>query len=97
MSTNYLNNIGFNALDARDMSSISEFYLERGYLTINQIRYVRKVMMKYWRQLLMAGVEALPIKATPQKAPRTKAIKKASLSEDGTEIVVELSFPKGDK
>ena len=58
-STRKLNSVGFNALDAKDMTSIAEFYLKRNYLTKNQINYVRKTMYKYCGQLSTVGTKPL--------------------------------------
>lgn len=45
------NGEGFNALDAEIMSSIAEFYIDRGYITEKQKAVVRRKIMKYVSQI----------------------------------------------
>lgn len=50
--TKSLNNRGFNQKDAKIMTSIAKWYLEKGWLSPKQMRVARNRMPKYWRQLL---------------------------------------------
>jgi len=49
------NGIGFNSYDAEFLSSISTFYLNRGFLSPKQMLYGRKKLVKYAVQLLQSG------------------------------------------
>lgn len=45
------NGIGFNGTDAEFMTEMAKFYTQHGRLTDGQMVWVRKKLMKYWRQL----------------------------------------------
>lgn len=45
------NGVGFNSVDAKFLSSVSEFFLKTGFLTYKQKQIVRKKLMKYVKQL----------------------------------------------
>lgn len=45
------NGVGFNAYDAKFLTSVSEFLLKTGFLTSRQKMYVRKKLVKYNKQL----------------------------------------------
>ena len=49
--THILNGVGFNAYDAPVLTSITVWYIEKGFLTQAQIRLARKKLMKYVKQL----------------------------------------------
>ena len=49
--TYHLNGVGFDGSDARILTSFSEFYKKRGFLTERQMAYVFKKMGKYANQL----------------------------------------------
>jgi hypothetical protein len=51
-ATRVVNNIGFNKHDAKFLSSLAEQYLNKGWLSVNQIASARKSITKYWRQLV---------------------------------------------
>lgn len=50
-TTRLKNNRGFNAIDAKLMTSIVNFYKTRGFLTKKQIEITRKKILKYSKQL----------------------------------------------
>ena len=45
------NGVGFNGCDSKILSSISEFLIQRGYLSDKQKALVRKKLVKYNKQL----------------------------------------------
>lgn len=49
--TSHTNGVGFNGVDSRFLSSVSEFLLKNGFLTYKQKLIVRKKLIKYNRQL----------------------------------------------
>lgn len=49
--TSHANGAGFNAMDAKVLTSIAEFLLKNGFLTEKQKELVRKKLVKYNRQL----------------------------------------------
>tara|TARA_Y100000593_G_scaffold89662_1_gene174374 strand:- start:356 stop:640 length:285 start_codon:yes stop_codon:yes gene_type:complete len=51
------NGVGFNSFDAEFLSSISKFYLNRGFLSPKQMLYGRKKLLKYAGQLVRLGLE----------------------------------------
>ena len=50
--THHDNGIGFNGTDANFGSSLAKQYLERGTLSPRQIECARKMVKKYWKQVL---------------------------------------------
>lgn len=50
-TTNVINGIGFNGVDAPILSSMAEFLKKTGFLTPKQKAIVRKKLIKYNRQL----------------------------------------------
>jgi hypothetical protein len=57
------NGVGFSGSDAGILTSIAQWYLERGYMSPKQLDIVRKKMLKYTRQLVeianQKGVEQI--------------------------------------
>lgn len=53
-STSHINGIGFNGLDANIMSSMRESYEKYGRLTPKQMAVVKKIMIKYAKQIFSA-------------------------------------------
>lgn len=49
--TTHSNGVGFNGVDSRFLSSVSEFLIARGFLTDKQKVIVRKKLIKYNKQL----------------------------------------------
>ena len=96
-STNKLNTVGFNAFDARDMTSIAQFYLRTKFLTKPQIKYVRRTMAKYCGQLIRVGVTPLPIKYKTTKKEEVDDLTWAGMAGNGKEVLIKFRFPKGDK
>lgn len=45
------NNVGFNYIDSKFLTSCSEFYIKSGFLTSRQVNAVRRLIMKYSKQL----------------------------------------------
>ena len=66
-STTYKNRRGFSAADAGILSSISQFYLNRGFITPKQMTVVKSKLPKYNRQLEAVEIQPLPIKKVEQK------------------------------
>lgn len=54
--------VGFNKLDAGLLSSYAEQIIKRNYLSDKQKAIARKLMPKYWRQLMVASKRNLGIK-----------------------------------
>ena len=50
-STHHANGAGFNAIDAPFLTSVSQFLINKGYLTDKQKMIVRKKLIKYNTQL----------------------------------------------
>jgi len=46
------NGVGFSGVDSDILSSFAEQYLEKGYLSKKQMKYVFKLIPKYWKQIL---------------------------------------------
>lgn len=55
------NGVGFNKYDANIMSSFAEQLHNSGSLSFKQKAYARKVMPKYWRQLMVISKQNLGI------------------------------------
>lgn len=53
------NNVGFNGVDSKFMSSVAKFFLARNYLTEKQIYNVRKRLVKYCGQLAKIANETI--------------------------------------
>lgn len=51
-STNNLNSMGFNGTDAEFGSSLAKSILTYGKLSPRQAEYARKLIRKYWKQLI---------------------------------------------
>jgi len=51
--THIYNNIGFSGAHSEIMSSFSVQLLSKGWLSINQMKIVRKIIPKYSRQIIM--------------------------------------------
>ena len=52
------NGRGFNGVDSRFLSSVSEFLLKRGFLTTKQKTVARRMLVKYNKQLTRLANEA---------------------------------------
>ena len=70
--TGYESEMGFNAADTHILTSISEFYLERGYLTERQLATVKRRIQKYHKQFEGAGIQPAPIKTPGKKEKKEK-------------------------
>lgn len=46
------NGVGFSGVDSEILSSFAEQYLQKGYLSKKQMKYVYKLIPKYWGQVL---------------------------------------------
>lgn len=51
-SVNQLNGVGFNRYDSEILSSIAEYYIKYGKVSLKQLEVVRKRIMKYSGQIL---------------------------------------------
>ena len=77
-STTEDNGVGFSGRDGEFLSTVA-VQLKRfpnGCLTENQIKYVRPLMLKYWRQLLEVAATSPSGPSFPQPAPQPKRTKK---------------------
>lgn len=87
------NSMGFNAVDAGFMSSLSEQFLKKGNLSDKQMGYVKRIIKKYISQLMNVGFEPVAINKTaelPQEIIRTAELTKNT-------VVIKFQYPKGDK
>ena len=94
-STSKRNNAGFDGVDAKILTDISEYYLQKKYLTDKQLRLLKPKLSKYVKQI--AEIEPEPLKAgtrsEPDKKPPKKTKKKAEIYDDGwTKIKVEFPY-----
>ena len=53
--TKYRNNVGFTGVDANFGSSLAEQVIKRNSLSPKQMKCARKMVKKYWRQLIAAA------------------------------------------
>ena len=44
------NGVGFNKQDAPILTELAEDYLDKGYLTEDELATVRRLIAKYWKQ-----------------------------------------------
>ena len=51
--TSESNGVGFNGVDANFLSSLAQFYQAKGFLSKGQLKYGRKKIMKYSKQLTL--------------------------------------------
>lgn len=57
-ATKVQNGIGFNAYDAKFLTSVAQFLIKSGFLTVKQKEVARKKLVKYTRQLtVLANAE----------------------------------------
>ena len=68
------NNRGFNKADAPALTSIAQKLLHYGSLTPNQLKYVRRRITKYWRQLLEIAATH-PKQGTPAPQPQQRRLR----------------------
>jgi SWI/SNF-related matrix-associated actin-dependent regulator 1 of chromatin subfamily A len=93
------NGVGFNAFDAEPMTNISNWYLDKGFLTDRQLAFVRKIIQKYIGQLIsLGGIEPKPIK---KRAPQPKQQQGHNMTVEFVDdkkkhLKVKFWFPKGD-
>jgi len=80
---------GFNAVDAKILTDIANFYLTRGFLSPKQIKLVRTKLMKYSQQLVHYNIKKMPLKA-PAEAKKPK--KKGQQAKYYTENKLILEF-----
>lgn len=100
------NGVGFSGTDSAFLTNLSEFYLNKGYLTPNQLKVLKPNLLKYSNQLDRTGWNREPLevnkfqKNTPGNSEKKKpyepfkGYKKAVL--DGKNIVIKFAFPRGD-
>ena len=88
--TGYESEMGFNATDTHILTSISEFYLERGYLTERQLATVKRRIQKYHKQFEGAGIQPAPIK-TPGKKEKKEKIMRVTV-ENEQYIHIQLDY-----
>lgn len=51
------NGVGFSGVDSDFLSSLAEQYLSKGYLSNGQMKYLFKLIPKYWGQILKISDE----------------------------------------
>lgn len=60
--TRHVNGCGFNSFDAKKLSGIAKWYLEKGFVTNKQLQVVQSKIGKYAGQLVDHGVSIGKIK-----------------------------------
>uniref|UniRef100_A0A6M3LHR6 Putative helicase n=1 Tax=viral metagenome TaxID=1070528 RepID=A0A6M3LHR6_9ZZZZ len=105
-STNHLNDVGFNGIDAGILTDMSKFYLARGYLTDKQLSFVRRSIKKYSGQLLNFGFVPIEIKGDGKVISSPNGNKVAPVMEaslltkkkngNPSGIQVKFNFSRGD-
>lgn len=96
--TDHLNECGFNSFDAGVLSSIAEYYQNKGYLTPRQLMLIKSALKKYINQLLRVGVQPLPLKPFVPTQQEETYMTASLLTKDDrpSGIQVSFNFPKGD-
>jgi hypothetical protein len=51
------NGVGFVGIEAQFLSSLAKQYIQKGFLTDNQMAHVFKKIQKYWRQVMLMSDE----------------------------------------
>lgn len=51
------NGIGFTGVDAKIMTSIHKWHVNKGYVSPKQMKVIRRKIRKYWRQVLVVIAE----------------------------------------
>jgi len=52
--TRYQNNVGFTAFDAEFLTKLAKQYQEKNWLSVKQLAILKKIMPKYWKQVIDA-------------------------------------------
>jgi SWI/SNF-related matrix-associated actin-dependent regulator of chromatin subfamily A-like protein 1 len=86
--TAHKNGKGFTAIDAGILTSISKFYLEKGFISPKQLQIVRSKILKYQTQLSFSNVQEMPIKPYEKKESSNPSMK-TEINESG---MIEISF-----
>ena len=60
--TRYSNGLGFNHSDAKTLTSIAKWYIQKGFVTDNQLALVQSKIGKYANQLVSHGIRIGKIK-----------------------------------
>jgi SWI/SNF-related matrix-associated actin-dependent regulator 1 of chromatin subfamily A len=81
------NGIGFNGTDAKFLSSIAEFYLQKRFLTQRQLAVARESLYKYHKQL-SGGFAPLPIVQNPSFGGKTNGTEKANSQPAPTKRII---------
>jgi len=94
-TTKYENDVGFSGADSEFLSAMADKYYETGALTENQLKYVRKMMVKYAGQILLhGGVQSVPLRvitnAERAKEKEAWAKEQARKRGESTKRKVEL-------
>lgn len=66
--THYYNDVGFTKFDCAFLTSLAEQYRENGKLSRKQLQYLKKVIPKYWNQVLNASEEQNKVDTLKEKA-----------------------------
>ena len=93
------NNSGFNSFDASILSSMAEYYLNKKYLTKNQLLFVRTKMLKYHRQLT-DGWKPLPTgmrnSSSVSKSKEKRIVKMEVEILEKKTLIIQFQFPRND-
>lgn len=74
------NGVGFTGADAEILSSFSEQYLNKGYLSMKQMALAREKVKKYWSQIRdVMGEDLSTITANPKTLDQEPEIPKDQL------------------
>ena len=85
------NGMGFNSFDANIMTSMAEFYLEKGRLSEKQLHHIRRTIKKYQRQIDVMSPAPLEVKISKS---RRKQESKKLISLLGEQIKIEFPFDR---
>lgn len=89
--TVHQNSIGFNGTDSGFLSSLSEHYLQKGWLSKNQLFHARNKVLKYVGQLEKFGFEPMNNKEAEKKEEKKKSV---SLSDDKSILIISFPYDK---
>lgn len=64
----YVNGMGFNSGDAEFLTSLAEWYVEKGFLSPRQLELARKKLPKYWNQLRLYAEDRASTRDEPERS-----------------------------
>jgi SWI/SNF-related matrix-associated actin-dependent regulator 1 of chromatin subfamily A len=97
-TTSHQNGAGFNMIDADILTSIAEWYKDKGFLTERQMSFIKPKLHKYAKQLMHAevaprpnGKRPVPPVAVPQASAASSQSPTKFVTLEGNTLLV--SFP----